>query len=216
MKTPGLAVRQGCLGRQAVKAPKRLTLEKVGRPGQNQDPKRCARAKKKPTKGELPAWLRPKAPHRSWQPPCPGGQVGVGASPTLDVGFIMRRNPPAGQWFVVPFLGHAAEGLGCRSLFLSGRLAARRGRSPGARQGRSEPHQTRCRATMSSRHSSPIPGVSQGISIPSLICRGACLSLRSSAPSAPRTAAAHSLPRTCATTSAARPCAPAPTPRASP
>ena len=35
---------------------------------------------------------------------------------------------------------------------------------------------TRCRATLSSRHSSPIPGVSQGINMPSLMFRGACRS----------------------------------------
>jgi hypothetical protein len=37
------------------------------------------------------------------------------------------------------------------------------------------PHHTWCHATMSSRHSKPMPGVSQGMSIPPLICRGACL-----------------------------------------
>ena len=49
---------------------------------------------------DLPAWLYPKAPHRSWLPPCPGRQVGVGACPTLSVDLITQANRLARQCFV--------------------------------------------------------------------------------------------------------------------
>lgn len=36
----------------------------------------------------------------TWQPPCPGRQVGVGFRPTLNVGLIMPVNRLAGQCFI--------------------------------------------------------------------------------------------------------------------
>ena len=41
----------------------------------------------------------------------------MGASPTLDVVFIMRRNRQAGQWLVACILGNAAGMSGLQSAF---------------------------------------------------------------------------------------------------